>query len=151
MWVPSLDIEAAFALLAGSSRQDEQLAGLMLAGSLSSLECKLDLQGKEAEVTFRSSRPVHVQAGKVNVEAMTADGAGEICGAGESGDGRGRWRRLRWGLARGTEKQLPRLSVTYTTDESKTARPVRLEQVLPMWAPEARQPVIATPTPPRTD
>jgi putative heme-binding domain-containing protein len=46
-------------------------------------------------------------------------------------------------------RAVPTFSVTYTTDESKTPRPIALERVLPRWAPIERQPVVleAAPSP----
>jgi putative heme-binding domain-containing protein len=155
-WLPTYGPETAVELARGTPAIEglvERLGSKDLMANVA-LMGKLDLPGKRATVTVSAGRPFKVQAqaegGVVDLKVDQRTGDLYVGKVEVATDG-----KLvpfvvdvdvttREGEAGGT----PTLQLTYTTDQSGTARPVPLERVLPVWAPTGRQAVVKEPTPP---
>ena len=150
-WMPHLSPDVSFEL-AGGVGPLGQLAKTVAADGIQAnltVVGKLDLPGKEAKIHVSSAKPFSVIAqpatGVVNVNVDTKDGD-----------------RYTGQVTIATNGQLvpfvldvvtsgggaTDVSLTYTTDQSPTPRPILPEQVVPRWAPSERQPVVTTPAPP---
>jgi putative heme-binding domain-containing protein len=149
-WLPHLSPDVSFELARLSPRPDvlaklvtnpQVQAHLQLAG-------KLDLPGKKATLHFRSAKPFFVQAQPpgaaldLDVKTKTGDTYTGQLAVPTAGAPLPLVVRLTVSGGGPTE-----FSVIYTTDQSSTPRPIPLEQILPMWAPTGRQPVVTTPAP----
>jgi putative heme-binding domain-containing protein len=149
-WLPYLSPETSLELAHGSSAIDalaRQLEPKSLQADLA-LSCKLDLPGTHARVHVSAERPFTAQAmpvgGVMTVKGNQKTGPqyeGDVFFATDSGpvpfsidlDVTG-------GGATG-------LMLTYTTDQSRTPRPIPPDRILPRWAPTERQPVVTTASP----
>jgi putative heme-binding domain-containing protein len=150
-WMPHVSPDVSFELAGGPGPLGQLAKTVASDGIQANLTVmgKLDLPGKQAKIHISSAKPFSVVAqpatGMVNLNADTKTGdryTGEVTIATNgqlvpfvfdvvtSGGG-------------ATD-----VSLTYTTDQSSTPRPILPEQIVPRWAPSERQPVVTTPTPP---
>jgi putative heme-binding domain-containing protein len=150
-WMPHLSSDVAFELNRGSADHDrlaEQLTWRDLHADLQ-VNAKLDLPGKRATLTFASDRPFRVQGqsgtGGFDLK-VDAKGREEYAGSINVRTG-GELVPMTVSIDVTNARAVPKLSVTYTTDQNATPRPVPLESVLPVWAPTARQPVVTAAAP----
>jgi putative heme-binding domain-containing protein len=150
-WMPHLSTDVSADLTRGSSQHDQLASQLFGPHLLVNLEIngKLDLPGNTATLTFASNRPFEAQAqpagGVVNVKADSKTGDAYTGTLQVATGGALLPIHLNLDLTRAADP--PQLSITYTTDQNHTSRPIPLDRILPRWAPAERQPVNMTPPP----
>jgi putative heme-binding domain-containing protein len=148
IWLPHLSPEVSFEMTRGSLEHDKFKT--MLAGTRQgelALSCSLDLPGKEATLNFTCDKRFSVNAAHVqNLKVETKTDAQYMGQIKVPTDGKPVPLFLNINLDE-EPAGVPRFSITYTTDQTPTPRPIPLDRILRGAWPTETQPVVTTPAP----